>query len=197
MKARRSDFNRKDFEKMYAEYFPKLVRFSHSYILSLPDAENIVQDVFLYLWEHEELTCALNNIPAFLFTSVKNRCIDYLRNRTRTAERNQSLSEVCENELKLKLYSLQQFDENRLSPAEMETCLTNAIHTLPKRCREIFVLSRLEGLCHKKIAERLHISVNTVEGQIAIALKKLRVKLKNHLFLLILISDLLPLVGIL
>jgi RNA polymerase sigma-70 factor (ECF subfamily) len=89
--------------------------------------------------------------------------------------------------LELKLYSLQQFDENHLSGAEIETLVTNAINSLPERCREIFVLSRLEGLRHKEIAARLNISTNTVEGQINIALKKLRAELKDYILLFIFI----------
>jgi RNA polymerase sigma-70 factor (ECF subfamily) len=163
------------------------VRFSQAYVLSRQDAENIVQDIFLYLWEHRDSIGTLANTNAFLFTLTKNRCIDFLRNRTKTAERQYPLSDVHEKEMELKLYSLQQFDENHLSGVEIETLLTNAINSLPERCREIFVLSRLEGLRHNEIAERLHISTNTIEGQINIALKKLRAELKNCIVLFLFI----------
>ena len=76
---------------------------------------------------------------------------------------------------------LQQFDENKLSETELEDIIQNAINSLPEKCREIFVLSRIEGLQYKEIASQLNISINTVENQMAIALKKLRIKLKENL----------------
>jgi RNA polymerase sigma-70 factor (ECF subfamily) len=181
MKAPESDFSKDDYSKVYDVYFPKLVRFSQTYVLSQQDAENIVQDIFLHLWERRDTLGTLLNLNAYLFTLVKNRCIDFLRDQTRAGGRKRPLSDVHEKELELKLYSLQQFDENHLSGAEIETLITHAINSLPARCREIFVLSRLEGLHHKEISARLKISTNTIEGQIHIALKKLRAKLKDHL----------------
>jgi RNA polymerase sigma-70 factor (ECF subfamily) len=74
-----------------------------------------------------------------------------------------------------------------LSREEIDQLITDAINTLPPRCREIFVLSRLEGLSHKEIADQLQISTNTIEGQIAIALKKLRIVLKEFVPLFIFI----------
>lgn len=173
--------NTNDYSKIYEVYCPKLVRFSQTYVLSLQEAENIVQDIFLYLWEHPELIRSMKNRNAFLFTMVKNRCIDYLREQTLHKNQRHSLSELQEKELQLKLYALQQVDENKFSETEIEDIIQNAINSLPNKCREIFVLSRLEGLQYKDIAKQLDISVNTVENQIAIALKKLRVKLKDYI----------------
>jgi RNA polymerase sigma-70 factor (ECF subfamily) len=180
------DIEQDKFGKVYAVYFPKLVRFSKAYVLSEEEAENIVQNTFLYLWENRSILESLDNLNAFLFTLVKNRCIDFLR-KTLQEGRSESLSEIQEKEMELKLYSLQQFDENKLSREEIDQLITDAINTLPPRCREIFVLSRLEGLSHKEIADQLQISTNTIEGQIAIALKKLRIVLKEFVPLFIFI----------
>lgn len=180
------DIGENQFSKVYKIYFPKLVRFSQSYVQSEYEAENIVQNTFLYLWENQDVLSSLNNINAFLFTLVKNRCIDYLRKQLK--ERGvQPLSEIQEKELELKLYSLQKFDENKLSQEEIDHIINTAINSLPPRCKEIFILSRLEGLSHKEIAEQLNISTNTIEGQIVIALRKLRVKLKDYIPLFIFI----------
>lgn len=176
-----------DYSKVYAIYFPKLVRFSETYLLSKEDAENLVQDIFLYLWENKEQIPFLGNMNAYLFTMVKNRCIDFLRKQTRTENKKQPLSELEEKELQFKLYSLQKFDENNLSVADIDTLIVQAVDSLPARCKEIFLLSRMEGLRHKEIAERLNISVNTIESQIAIALKKLKVALKDYVPLFIFI----------
>jgi RNA polymerase sigma-70 factor (ECF subfamily) len=177
-----------DFSNTYVIYYPRLVRFSQTYVSSQQDAENIVQDVFLHLWEHWDKTESLINMNAFLFMSVKNKCIDYLRKQTQLKQRKHPLSELQEKELQLNLYSLQVLDENNLSQEEIEAIITDAIRSLPERCREIFILSRLEGLRYKEIASRLNISTNTVEGQMSIALRKLKTKLKNYIAICLFLS---------
>jgi RNA polymerase sigma-70 factor (ECF subfamily) len=183
MKTLQPDIEKDEYVKVYVAYFSKLVRFSQTYVVSRYDAENIVQDTFLYLWEHKTTLAALGNINAYLFAMVKNRCIDFLRNQLKETGREVALSDIQEKELELKLYSLQEFDECALSGAETETVIRNAIDALPERCREIFVLSRLESLHHKEIAERLAITTNTVERQIQIALNKLRIALKDYVLI--------------
>lgn len=187
MEQRLFGSGKEDYSKVYTIYFPKLVRFSETYLLSKEDAENIVQDIFLYLWENREQIPLLGNMNAYLFTVVKNRCIDFLRKQTQVGKQKQSLSELEEKELQFKLYSLQKFDENNLSVSDIDTLITQAVDSLPARCKEIFILSRMEGLRHKEIAECLNISVNTIESQIAIALKKLKVTLKDYVPLFIFI----------
>lgn len=88
-------------------------------------------------------------------------------------------------ELNVKLFALESFDHNFSSEEDIETLLRNAIDKLPERCRLIFIKSRIEGKKYKEIAEELNLSVNTVEGQISIALKKLREELKDYLPLLL------------
>ena len=180
MEKARLNQQKGEYEKVYAIYFPKLVRFSETYILSRNDAENLVQDVFLYLWEHPELLDSLKNIKAFIFTMVKNKCIDYLRKQTQGKYQTRPFTEIEENELTLRLYSLQSFDEDILSHTEIDTIIQKAIYSLPARCREIFILSRFKGLKHKEIASLLNVSTHTIESQIAIALRKLKVELKHY-----------------
>jgi RNA polymerase sigma-70 factor (ECF subfamily) len=156
-------------------------RFACRYVLFEEDAENIVQDVFLELLEKKELLTSKMNLLAFLFTAVKNRCIDHIRNQSvkqRTAE---NLQESYQIALKMSLDSLEAFDENQFSENDIDTILMKAINSLPEKCREIFLLNKIEGLKQKEIATRLNISVNTVETQMGIAYKKLREELKDLL----------------
>lgn len=94
---------------------------------------------------------------------------------------------VLDKELQLKMYALQQFDENALSTDDIENILNNAVNSLPEKCREVFILSRMEGLKYREIADRLNISTKTVENQMNTALKKLRIELKEYLPLFIFI----------
>ena len=176
-----------DFSRVYSIYFPKLVRFAREFVLSTEDAENIIQDIFIYLWEHQEILGSLSNLNAFLFVLVKNRCIDFIRQKKLVERKREEFEMVMDKELQLKMYALQQFDENALSADDIEVILINAINSLPEKCREVFILSRMEGLKYREIAERLNISTKTVENQIITALKKLRVELKDYLPLFIFI----------
>lgn len=175
------------FSGIYDLYFPKLLRFTQTYMIREEEAEHIVQDLFLYLWEHRDVLSSLRNLNAYLFTLIRNRCIDYLRKEMNREERRGTLSEVENKEIELKLYSLEMFDEDRLSDADIEELLQRAIANLPERCREIFIMSRLQNLRYKEIAAKLNISPNTVENQIVIALRKLKEELKDYfpLFLFI------------
>lgn len=173
-----------NFEEIYTLYYPKLVRFSREYVNSIEDAENIVQDVFYVLWQQRENIDELRNVNAYLFRLAKNKCIDFLRHKIRIGDLHCSLQDVEEKELQFKLYSIEQFDEQSLSSEAIETMVNKAIDTLPPKCREIFVLSRLDGMRYQEIADQLNLSTNTISNQIAIALKKLKNELKDYLPLL-------------
>jgi RNA polymerase sigma-70 factor (ECF subfamily) len=99
MKTPQPDIEKDEYAKIYTVYFPKLLRFSQTYVMSRYDAENIVQDIFLYLWEHRTALAGLGNINAYLFTMAKNRCIDFLRDQLKESGRKVALSDIQEKEL--------------------------------------------------------------------------------------------------
>ena len=140
-----------------------------------------MQDVFLVLWEKKdelELSCTLTT---YLFTLVKNRCLNFLRHKLIEEEYNAQMKE----ELGFKLYALESMEYSYHSEKELQEIIQRALDTLPERCREVFIKNRIEGLKYKEISEELGISVNTVENHIVTALKKLRVELKDYLPLLL------------
>lgn len=94
-----------DFEQIYLSYFSKMKRFAREYVLSDEDAENIVQDVFLDFWEKKELLPLPINILAYLFTSIKNRCIDFLRHKIVQKEVENKMQEEYRLTLQMKYYS--------------------------------------------------------------------------------------------
>lgn len=166
------------FSEMYLTYYPKLVRFAKEFVILEEDAENITQDVFADLWERRNSMDHVENVNAYLFRLVKNRCLDHLKHKIFEQKYVEVMQTSFEIELNLKLQSLDRFDSSDMSVGnDTEILVRTAINSLPKRCRDIFLLSRIEGLKYKEISERLGISVNTVECQMGIALKKLRVKL--------------------
>ncbi len=169
-----------DFEQIYLSYFSKMKRFAREYVLSDEDAENIVQDVFLDFWEKKELLPLPINILAYLFTSIKNRCIDFLRHKIVQKEVENKMQEEYRLTLQMKYYSLGELDEGIFEKDDVEQLLSKVIDSLPERCREIFLKSKIEGKKQKEIAEEMNISINTVETQMGIAYKKLRNELKDY-----------------
>lgn len=170
-----------DFEKLYKLYYPKMFAFAKNYVPANEDAENIVQDVFLILWERKEEIEISFTLTTYLFTLVKNRCLNFLRHKLIEEEYNSQMKE----ELGFKLYALETFNYSYHSEEELQEVIRRALDTLPERCREVFIKSRIEGLKYKEISDELGISVNTVENQMVTALKKLRVALKDYLPLLL------------
>ena len=170
------------FSELYLIYYPKLVRFAKEFVMSEEDAENITQDVFADLWEKRESMDHIENINAYLFRLVRNRCLDHLKHKVFEQKYAENVQASFEVELNLKMQSLDRFDVLDIYEGnEMEKLVREVINSLPKKCRAIFLLSRMEGLKYREISERLGISVNTVECQMGIALKKLRVMLNMRL----------------
>ncbi len=171
-----------NFPDLYLIYYPKLVRFAKNFVMLEEDAENITQDVFADFWEKRESMDHIENINAYLFKLVRNRCLDYLKHKVFEQKYVENVQASFEVELNLKMQSLERFDVlDTYEVNEMEKLVREAINSLPKKCRTIFLLSRMEGLKYREISERLGISINTVECQMGIALKKLRVMLNMRL----------------
>ena len=173
------------FEDVYVTYFSRMKYFAMEYVLSEEDAENIVQDVFTELWERRDLLVFNINLVAFLFTSIKNKCIDFLRHKLMAKRVMDQLQEEYQLTLNLKLASLEAFNQSVFSEEDVEKLATEIINSLPEKCREIFIKSRIEGKKHTVIAEEMNISPKTVENQMTIAYKKLRASLKYYLPLLL------------
>jgi RNA polymerase sigma-70 factor (ECF subfamily) len=178
-----------DFKQVYVTHYSKMKRFAKEYVLMEEEAENIVQDVFLHLWENREIIRMPVNLLAFLFTATKNRCMDYLKHKNVVMKATGALLEEQKITMEMNLEALEAFDQAVFAESDIETLLTNAIHSLPEKCRDIFIKIRLEGKKHKEVANELNISTHTIEAQMNIALKKLREQLKNYLLLLIFIAS--------
>ncbi len=176
-----------DFESFYITWYSRVKYFARDYVLSEEEAENITQDVFLELYQKKDIMDLHINLVAYLFTSVKNKCINCLRRKLLEQEAAVRMQEEFELSFRMKFDSLEAFDVDELSEENIKDIIEKALQTLPDRCREIFVLSKLQGKKQKEIAEELNISVKTVESQITIAYKKLKEELKNHLPLLLFI----------
>lgn len=176
-----TDSLKDNFDKIYVLYYSRMHRFAKEYVLSDEEAENIVQDVFLLLWERKDVLDVQISLVSYIFSLVKNKCLDFLRHQVVVNEYKKDLS--------LKLSALELLNYTLSSEEDIERIVANAVNKLPDRCKQIFLKSRVEGKKYKEIADELGLSVNTVENQMAIALKKLRAELKNLLPLFIFLSS--------
>ena len=172
---------RNNFDKIYVLYYSRMFRFAKEYVLFDEDAENIVQDVFFFFWEKREVLDIQISLVSFLFALVKNKSLDYLRHKV--------IADEYKQELSAKLTALELLNYSFTSDEEIEQILMTAINKLPERCRQVFLKSRIEGKKNREIANELNLTVSTVENQMTIALRKLRVELKDYLPLLLFLLD--------
>ena len=157
------------FRQLYERRFDTLCRFLAYYTNDHMLIEEVVQDVFVKLWE-DRAVLQIKSIDAFLYTSARNRMLNALRDEKR---HNALLEQWVQHEIEKK-QGEECFDMDEFS--QRAQC---AVETLPDKCRKIFDLSKKENLTYKQIAERLAISVKTVETQMGIALRKIRAQLST------------------
>ncbi|ULB35088.1 MULTISPECIES: RNA polymerase sigma-70 factor [Proteiniphilum] len=173
------------FEEVYVSNYARMKRFAQQYLIHEEDAENIVHDIFSELWEKKMEFSSFVNFNGYLFMMLKNRSIDFLRRKTLEQHAITEMQDEYTHSLKLRLASLEELDNRLLSDNNIDTIIQKAIDALPEKCREIFVMSKIEGKKQKTIAEELNISIHTVESQMGIAFKKLREALKDYIPLFI------------
>ena len=165
--------NGQAFEKIFRQYFKNLHAYAYTFMKDDEQAEEIVQNVFCRIWEKREQLKTDGSLKAYLYRSVHNESLNYLKHqKTRAAFQvhfnnsdDQTASEASE----------------KIIVAELDGHIQKALNELPLQCRIIFQLSRFENLKYKQIADQLNLSVKTVENQMGKALKVLRLKLAEFL----------------
>ncbi len=165
--------NSKSFELVFKTHYKKLCTFAFHYTRQLETAEDLVKDFFVMFWNDREKLEIKTSLSGYLFRSVRNASINYLL-RNKKQNRTISIEEVNWIQIKINEPLSGDYPFGNLLAKELETQIFNAIEKLPEGCREVFKLCRIEELSHKKIAEQLNISENTVKVQIYRALKYLK-----------------------
>lgn len=151
-----------EIHEWYILYFKRLVLFAHQYMNDMDTSQDIVQDVFINLYNKE--IHRLENPKAFLYTATKNRCLDHLKTQNIRSKHHEFLQKRQSDH----------FFEDTIETVELESYLMEIIDALPHKCQEIFIKSRFDGKSNAEISEELNISKRTVETQISNALKKIK-----------------------
>ncbi len=161
--------SRQAFKELFFEFYPALCIFAERYVHSKETSEDIVQEAFLKIWKNRKTLDINVSFRNFLITTVKNGCMDYLRRQStafKYAEQAQSTAFISPEEL----YTLN----------ELETLIREGLEKLHPDVRQVFEMSRFEGLTYNEIAVRLSISPKTVESRMSKALKLLKNHLKDY-----------------
>ena len=151
------------FDDLFKYNYRPLCLYALHYIQNVDLAEDIVQDSYASLWEKLQEGDHVLNLKSYLYMMVRNRCLDHLRKKGLPTE-------------SLKPYDTYGIidDDDAQERSQTEARLWTAIDSLPEKCREVFIMSKRDGLKYEEIAEELGLSVNTVRNQISKALKVLK-----------------------
>lgn len=162
--------NEAAFEKIFRRYYRPLCLFSTKILGDDETAEEVVQDFFVKLWERREVFMVETSVKNYLFRSVKNLSINVIKHeQIKLKHAQQVMADAEANDFK-----------DHFLEVDLERAIEKSIEELPEKRREIFRLSREEGLKYREIAERMNISIKTVEVQMGLAIKTLREKLKKY-----------------
>jgi RNA polymerase sigma-70 factor (family 1) len=160
------------FKKIYYLFYRKLYLFSLAIVKIKEAAEEITEDVFIKIWQQRAHISAINNLRVYLYIATKNTSLSYLSKKAKD-----NLVEPFDN-INIDLYKSSITPEELMITAEMYRKIQQQVEALPPRCKMIFKLIREDGLKYKEVSDILNISVNTIDVQIAIAIKKIAVALK-------------------
>ena len=161
-----------DFEMLFNELYPELCRYAIQFVRIEYIAEDIVQEQFIYLWEHRSRIKIHSSLKSYLYKAVRNKSVDFLRNKYANLklEAENSAYEIPDNISA----------DNIIEEEEILMMARKALDILPEKCHIVFSLSAFGNLSNRQIASHLKISVKTVQNQIVIANKKINAFLHNH-----------------
>ena len=167
-----SNVSMQTFEKLFRQYYQVLCIYAVKFVHDADTAEEIVQDLFYVLWEKRAELQINTSVKSYLYSAVHNRCLKYINHKkVETRYQHFYLNNKAE---------ISEEPENGQEVMEVHRIVNNTLEALPERCSEIFRLNRFEGLKYYEIAEKLAISIKTVEANMGKALKALRKSLRDY-----------------
>ena len=161
---------REEFNSLFERLYSPLCNYAFAIIKDHDDAEDIVQSIFVDFWNKEDKSGIEVKIDNYLIRAVKFKCIDYQR---KVAVKRKHEAETVHT---TNIFEEETEEEN----PQLKDMLNIAISQLPEKTREVFIMSKLDGLSYKEIAEHMNISPKTVENQMGRAFKHLREMLKDY-----------------
>ncbi len=161
------------FRELFNRYAPRIFKFAFSYLKNKDDAKELIQNVFLKIWEKRDLIDPKQNIKAFIFTITVNMIYDFIRRR--------NIEHAFHTYTRLNQTENENQPWDSIVYNEMHQTLSNLVTHLPKQQQEIFNLSKMEGLTNNEIAQKMGLSKRTVENHLYHAVSYLKHNLKYEL----------------
>jgi RNA polymerase sigma-70 factor (ECF subfamily) len=163
----------KALEMLFKEYYQPLCRYAMSYLEDPADAEEVVQNCFIKLWEKREKIDIQSSVKSYLYQIIRNACLNEIKHQ----KVKKSYGEMVSHQGEL----LSEASDQSTLKSELEEKISIALQSLPQQCRLIFTMSRFEELKYQEIADQLNLSIKTVENQMGKALKLMRAQLQDYL----------------
>lgn len=158
--------SQEEFKEVFENYFNPLVNFINQYVQNIENSREIVQNTFLKLWDKKDVLTIETSLKNYLYRSAKNAMIDYIRKHEKV--------KLISDEKEQLIYNLPDTDDSYLSPYIIRNEILKAMEELKPKNKEIFRLSKFEGLTYEEIAKHLNISKRSVEDNVARATIKLK-----------------------
>ena len=169
------------FKALFGEHYKGMYSYACIILKDEEEAEEIVQNIFVRIWEKQTAIRIETSLKAYLYRTVYNDCMNHIKHRAVVLKFQKEKTHVMKNETGSA--------EEKITSTELNEQLSNALHELPEQCRTVFQLSRFEDLKYREIAMQLNISEKTVENQMGKALKLLRMKLVEFLPLIVMLTE--------
>ena len=184
MNLRDNSIDLVSFNKLFTEYHERFVRFAYTYVDNYMEAEDIVMEAMTYYWENRTRLFGVNP-PAYIFTTIKNKCLNYLRDRQYYQTVSEQLQEHAAWKLAIQISTLEACNQEELFSKEMKQLVEHALSKLPEKTRRVFIMRRFEEKSYREIASEMNMSVKGVEYHMNKATESLKKTLKDFLPLLI------------
>lgn len=163
----------KAFESLFKFYYQRLCNYAYSMVVDTAEAEEVVQQVFINIWDKRENIFIDTSFQSYVYRAVNNTCLNKIKQRKVYSLHHENIKQELPK-------SIDSTSENILSD-ELRGAINDAVDMLPEQCRLVFQMSRFEGKKHQEIADELELSIKTVENQIGKALKHMREHLREYL----------------
>ena len=165
--------DQKAFRQLFDQYAEKLTRFAFAIVKNKEAATEVVDEIFVKIWKQRVNFPSIEHLRTYLYTATKNASLNYLSRKA-----NEQITEPFDF-INIELQE-EQYPDQQMITTEILKKIHDAVNELPPRCKMIFKLVREDGLKYKEVADILNITVNTVDAQMVIAVKKISGKVRGH-----------------
>jgi RNA polymerase sigma-70 factor, ECF subfamily len=170
--------SKKAFEYIFKTYYSSLCRYAEEILKDRDQAEDVVETLFVIIWEDRKTSNIHTSFRAYLYRSTYNACLNIIRKK-KSENKYRDFFIHHSDFSKTHDYGSLSFPLSGIIEKELNGAVEKVINDLPPQCKKIFLMSRIDELSHQEIADKLDLSINTVKSQIMNALNKIQLSLKD------------------